>query len=196
MNLPREDGALPSSRELARPDPASRHRSWRPWRSKVLWASTIALVATIVVDALDSHDRRTALRDGLRAFNRRWANPLILRFAGTPPWSVARLDHRGRRSGAHRGTPLWAEPVSGGFLIAMPYGTDVDWAKNLIHAGEGLLKYQGVRYRVGSPRIVPAAEALPELPALIRLFIDMSGIRQVMRVNVLPTVATETPIPV
>jgi hypothetical protein len=78
----------------------------------------------------------------------------------------------------------------------MPYGTDVDWAKNLIHAGEGVLKYQGVRYRVGSPRIVPVAQALPELPALPRLFIDLSGLRQVMRVDVLPAFATEQTIQV
>ena len=174
---------------------APKRRRRRPWRSKVLWAFAIALVATIVFDVRDSRDRRTALRDGLRAFNRRLANPLILHFAGVLPWGLARLELQGRRSGALSATPLWAERVSGGFLITMPYGTDVDWAKNLIHADEGVLHYRGVRYRVGSPRIGPAVEALPELPFLTRLIVDLSGVRHIMHVDVLPSAPAQMPTP-
>lgn len=174
--------------------PRSDRRLWRPWRSKLIWGLGIALVALGGFAARASGN--PAPRDTIRAFNRRWANPVILRLAGRSPFVVARLEHRGRRSGEPRATPVWAWPVGGGFLIPMPYGTDVDWAMNLRHAGEGVLQYQNVRYRIGNPRIVATVDALPELPLLLRSLLDLSGIRHVMRADVLSSFTAKAPPPV
>ena len=131
----------------------------------------------------------------MRAFNRRWFNPLMLRLAGDRPWGVARLELRGRRTASLRVTPVWADPVSEGFLVPLPYGQDVDWVRNLLHSGAGVLQHQGVRYRVGNPRILPAAEALHELPLLTRRLAGPRGIRSYMRVDVLPSPTAVIPPP-
>jgi hypothetical protein len=155
----------------------------------------VAALALGVLVAAMRGERAIVFRDALRRANRRWFNPLVLRFAGHAPWPVARLEHRGRSTGAFRATPVLAWPVAGGFVVAMPYGTDVDWARNLLHAREGVLQYQGVRYRVGSPRIVPAREVGGDVPVPIGSLIAMSGMRHVARLEVLPGLTPEISLP-
>ncbi len=171
-------------------------RPWRPWRSKAVWVVVVASLALGVLGAETAGDKKASSRDALRRFNRRWFNPLVLRFAGQAPWPVARLEHRGRRSGAFRTTPVLAWPVAGGFVVPMPYGTEVDWAKNLRHAGEGVLQYQGVRYRVGDPRIVSVRDVVGDLPFPIGSLAEVSGVRQVMRVAVRASLTPEVILPV
>lgn len=173
----------------------SRPRQWRPRRSKVVWAMLIALIALVRTDEAALRGPRAAIRDAIRALNRRWVNPLVLRLAGDRPWGVARLEHRGRRSQERYATPVWADPVSEGFLIPMPYGQNVDWARNLLHSGEGILQYQGVRYQIGFPRTVAAARARQELPGLTGLFAGAFGIRSFLRVDVLPSPSVLAPSP-
>jgi deazaflavin-dependent oxidoreductase (nitroreductase family) len=57
-----------------------------------------------------------------------------------PPFAV--VVHRGRSSGVERHTPVWAFHRGGRYVIAMTYGTDSDWARNVFAAGEcGLLRF-------------------------------------------------------
>jgi deazaflavin-dependent oxidoreductase (nitroreductase family) len=125
----------------------------------------------------------------VKRFNRRWLNPWMLRYAGSRHWYAGRLEHRGRRTGRPYATPLWVDPVSEGFVMPLPYGRDVDWARNLLAAGEGVLQDHGVRYHVGNPRILPSADVLSELPGLTRRIVRMYGIESVIRVDVLPSIA-------
>jgi deazaflavin-dependent oxidoreductase (nitroreductase family) len=155
----------------------------------------VAALALGVLIAATRGERTTSFRDTLRRANRRWFNPLVLRFAGHEPWPVARLEHRGRTTGLFRATPVLAWPVAGGFVVAMPYGTDVDWARNLLHAGEGVLQYQGVRYRVGNPRIVPAREIGGDVPGAIASLVAASGMHHVARLEVLPGLTPEISLP-
>ncbi len=173
----------------------SDRRPWRPWRSKVVWAVVVASLALGVFGAETSGDKKASLRDALRRFNRRWFNPLVLRFAGQAPWPVGRLEHRGRRSGAFRVTPVLAWPVAGGFVVPLPYGTEVDWAENVRHAGEGVLQFQGVRYRVDDPRVVPARDVVGDLPFPIGSLTEVSGVRHVMRVAVRASLTPEVTLP-
>lgn len=135
---------------------------------------------------------RHAIRGGgsqalsrIKFLERQLANPLLLRLAGSWPWGVARVEHRGRKSGRFYVTPLWAVPAGNAFLIAMPFGADADWTKNLIAAGEGTLQRHGVRHRVGNPRVVPAADVLTELPLANRLVSEALDIQHFMRVDLL-----------
>jgi deazaflavin-dependent oxidoreductase (nitroreductase family) len=133
---------------------------------------------------------RRAIRGGdaqaltrIKFLERQLADPLLLQLAGSRPWGVARVEHRGRKSGKLYMTPLWAVPAGNAFLIAMPFGADADWTKNLSAAGEGTLQRHGVRYRVGNPRIVPAGDVLTELPLPIRLVSVAFDIQTFMRVD-------------
>jgi hypothetical protein len=92
-------------------------------------------------------------------------------------------------------TPLLAEPVHEGFIMALPYGKDADWARNLLHAGEGVLQHHGVRYRVGNPRFVSAGDAPPETPLHLRGIAAALGLPAYLRVDVLPSLTAEVPPP-
>lgn len=165
---------------------------WRPWRSKGLWGVIIGMALFRLAASWVFRTRNPAVMSQIKLFNHRWLNPVMLHFAGGPHWYAGRLEHRGRLTGRPYATPLVANPVPGGFALPLPYGRDVDWARNLLAAGEGVLQDHGVRTRVGNPRIVPAVELLPELPLVTHRVIATYGIRDFMRVDALPGGATAT----
>ena len=73
------------------------------------------------------------------------------------------LHHVGRRSGRAYATPVVAHPILGGYLIALPYGVDTDWCRNLQTAGKGTLQRQGSTYTVVEPEVIDAENAMPLL---------------------------------
>jgi hypothetical protein len=51
--------------------------------------------------------------------------------------------------------------------VALTYGPDVDWLKNLAAAGGGEMLYNGQRIEFGPPEMIDAAEGLRRLPPLV-----------------------------
>jgi deazaflavin-dependent oxidoreductase (nitroreductase family) len=103
----------------------------------------------------------------MRHVNRRLTNPVL----GTVAWLVpplAVVHHVGRRSGRAYRTPVVAFGGEAGFVIPMTYGRDVDWARNIVRAGECELGRLGRRIRLRAPRMVDFETASPRLPAAIR----------------------------
>lgn len=112
----------------------------------------------------------SALNEAVRRFNKHALNPVMRHLAGRRHFYASRLEHLGRRSGRAYTTPLVARPVPGGFALALPYGRDVDWCRNLLAAGRGVLDTDGARHEVAAPRIVGADEVVGDLtPAWRRL---------------------------
>ena len=103
----------------------------------------------------------------MRHVNRVFTNPLMGTFAWlVPPLAV--VHHVGRKSGRHYRSPVLAFRDAGGFVIPLTYGRDVDWARNLLHAGGGELERMGRRVALRNPRIVGTDEAAPRLPPGVR----------------------------
>lgn len=73
-------------------------------------------------------------------------NPLTRRLARSSHGPFAIVRHIGRRSGKQYETPLIASPISGGFVIELTYGQDVDWHKNLLAAGGCTVIWHGKQY--------------------------------------------------
>jgi hypothetical protein len=75
------------------------------------------------------------LNRAIRRFNRNVYNPLAMTVASLrhSPYSV--VEHIGRKSGPPYETPVIAHAVGDGFIIALPYGDDVDWCRNILAAG-------------------------------------------------------------
>src|SRR5919198_236048 len=74
----------------------------------------------------------------------RAVNPVLVRLAGAgliPLWGLVR--HRGRRSGRVYATPVAVLRTDDGFLIPLPFGEGTDWARNLLSAGGGVLRWKG-----------------------------------------------------
>ncbi len=119
----------------------------------------------------------------VRELNKRTLNPLMLRFAGRRGFYAAALQHVGRSSGITYTTPVVAQPAPGGFIIPLPYGTDVDWLKNVHAAGSARLAVDGSTHVVGRARIIPANTAAPFLSDRMRRALDWQGVSAYLRLD-------------
>jgi len=85
-------------------------------------------------------------------FNKRVTNRLFLVFAGRlPPFAI--VNHTGRSSGRRYRTPVLAFTTETGFVFALTYGRDVDWARNLVASGGGSLRYKGEEIQLCGVRL-------------------------------------------
>lgn len=73
-----------------------------------------------------------------------------------PPWTV--ILHRGRRSGRHYRTPVLAFRHDQTLIVALLYGDESDWLRNL-GAGGGQVIRAGRTFGVGPPHVVATREA-------------------------------------
>lgn len=111
------------------------------------------------------------LSRGIARFNRvvtnRISRPLASRLPG-----FALILHKGRVSGNEYRTPIncWIDDESA--VVALTYGADTDWLKNLMAAGGGRVLAQGDIYRVGMPRLV-GPEGMSRMPAVVRPILNL-----------------------
>lgn len=85
-----------------------------------------------------------------------------------PGWAV--VIHRGRKSGRTFRTPLWAFRRPDGFVIALTYGPDADWVRNVLAAGGCELESRRKRYELGAPRVYRDEDAT-DMPGPIRFML-------------------------
>jgi deazaflavin-dependent oxidoreductase (nitroreductase family) len=107
------------------------------------------------------------LPDRLARINRQVTNPIMRTFAGRVP-GFAIVVHRGRRTGREYYTPVNAFRSPGGFVIALTYGPDRDWVRNVLAAGGCTLKWQGRRRRLDHPTVRQDDDVLLLVPLLVR----------------------------
>src|SRR5947209_3839077 len=75
-------------------------------------------------------------------------NPLALRFAGSrvmPLYAVIR--HRGRRSGRVYATPVAVTRRGDALVVPLPFGSSADWCRNVVAAGECIVRWNGAEHR-------------------------------------------------
>ena len=122
----------------------------------------------------------------MRTFNKRVLNPVMLLLAGRKHWYAAAIRHTGRTTGRLRTTPVVADRVAGGFITPLPYGTDVDWLRNVQSSGTATITVGGRSYDVVDPQIIDAAAAGTELPARRRRTFDRFGIEHFVKFTIAP----------
>jgi deazaflavin-dependent oxidoreductase (nitroreductase family) len=113
--------------------------------------------------------------DRVRVFNKHVTNRVLRRFANGSRGPFAILGHVGRRSGKPYETVIWVWPTREGFVIALTYGSQVDWYRNLLAAGGGTVFWHRRCYAVGKPEPIDADTALPAFPAPFRLIFRTFG---------------------
>jgi len=71
------------------------------------------------------------------------------------PWApgMGLVVHRGRRSGRVYDTPVLVFPADDGYVIALTYGPDTDWIRNVLAAGGCELRTRGRSVQLTSPRL-------------------------------------------
>lgn len=122
-------------------------------------------------------------RDRLAQFNRRLVNPVVRTFAGRPGSPVAVVEHRGRRSGRRYRTPVVAFGVDDGYVVALFYGADGDWVKNVLAAGSCTLELGGRRVELVDPRVLDVSEGMALVPALMRPALRLLRVTGVLRLS-------------
>lgn len=71
------------------------------------------------------------------------------------PWlpGFGVVVHRGRKSGRTYRTPVNIFAAPGGYVIALTYGTESDWVRNVVAAGGCELRTRGRTTTATSPRL-------------------------------------------
>jgi deazaflavin-dependent oxidoreductase (nitroreductase family) len=86
---------------------------------------------------------------------------IVLPSAGTPGAAVSVVRHVGRTTARAYETPVQAVATDDEFVIALPYGPNTDWLKNLLASGSATIGHEGTTYRVDRPEILPMSVAAP-----------------------------------
>src|ERR1700730_16890995 len=115
----------------------------------VIAASVISLLAVLLVPILLIRFRKR----WVAAFNLAVTNRITSRFANRLP-GFGILTHVGRKSGRLYRTPVNVFRAPDGFLIALTYGRDSEWERNVLFAGGLQAETRRVRYQLSAPTIV------------------------------------------
>jgi deazaflavin-dependent oxidoreductase (nitroreductase family) len=91
--------------------------------------------------------------------------------------------HQGRHSGNRYSTPINIFPSNGGFVIALTYGSDVDWVKNVMAAAGGVVRHRSQMIRVAEPRLISSDEGMAAMPRLVRFILRTINVTEFLRVE-------------
>jgi deazaflavin-dependent oxidoreductase (nitroreductase family) len=122
------------------------------------------------VGTLIGHQARfMPIKKQIVSFNKRVINPFTLRLAGHG--SMADLEHVGRSSGRTFHTPLMAFRDGQTVTVALTYGPDVQWLKNVTAAGGGRMRLRGEHLTLGAPHPLDARAGMARMPNPQRLIL-------------------------
>jgi len=115
------------------------------------------------------------------AFNLALTNRITSRFAARLP-GFGILTHIGRKSGRVYRTPVNVFRAPEGFLIALTYGRDSEWVRNVVAARGCKLETRRVLYQLSAPTIVhdPSRRRFP-IP--VRIVLRLIGANDFMQLS-------------
>jgi deazaflavin-dependent oxidoreductase (nitroreductase family) len=93
------------------------------------------------------------LPKGLARFNRVVTNRVVGPFAARLP-GFAIVTHVGRRSGREHSNPVNLFHSGDRYVIALTYGADSQWVRNVLAAGEASVQTRGRHLRLIEPEVV------------------------------------------
>jgi deazaflavin-dependent oxidoreductase (nitroreductase family) len=91
-----------------------------------------------------------------------YINKIVLRFVTHT--TLADLEHVGRRSGLVRHTPLRAFRTQDRVVIALNFGRESDWLKNIQTSGQCRMRLGDQMLELTSPRIVSLEQVVNGMP--------------------------------
>lgn len=120
----------------------------------------------------------------LRPFTTRLFNPLSRRVAGRLPL-FGILSYVGRKSGRQYRTPLNVFKRGDGYVFALTYGSEVDWVKNVLAAGEADLRTRGRDVHLVEPDLfIDLTRRLMPLP--VRIVLRLNNVNEFLRMRQSP----------
>ncbi len=121
--------------------------------------------------------------NSIRYFNKHVLNRLTGKVARSAWGPFTLVCHVGRRSGKNYETPIIAIPAGGGFLVALTYGPDVDWYRNIMAAGKCSLLWHHHEYTIEKIEPMDRKKALPHFPRFERMVLGLFGIQHFVRMK-------------
>jgi deazaflavin-dependent oxidoreductase (nitroreductase family) len=119
---------------------------------------------------------KQAIRDRVRVMNKHVTNKLMIHIAGRSFGHFSILSHEGRKTGKPYRIPVIAEPLEGGFVIALTYGRKVDWAANVLAKGRCSLVWKNKEYSLVHPEFIDPEVGLSAFPSAIRVALRFNKI--------------------
>ena len=109
------------------------------------------------------------------------------------PWmpGFGVVAHTGRRSGRLYQTPVNVFPAGDGYLLALTYGPDSDWVKNVLAAGGCELVTRGRTVRLVSPQLVHDENRRGIRP-LERQVLRLIGVADFLSLTTTPAASTNS----
>src|SRR6266446_8833463 len=128
----------------------------------------IAVFASVVAILLAGILLMRFRKRWLAAFNLAVTNRISSRFAPRLP-GFGIVTHVGRKSGRMYRTPVNVFRAPEGFLIALTYGRESEWVRNVLAVGGCDLETRPVLYQLSAPTIVhdPTRRRFPMLVRII-----------------------------
>jgi len=117
----------------------------------------------------------------LRCITARVLNPLTRLIGGRLPY-FGIITHVGRRSGRTYRTPLNIFRQGDHYYVALTYGSDVDWVKNVLAAGRCQLRTRGRDVVLVEPEVISDRE-LRFIPLAGRVIERWNGVTEVVRMR-------------
>ena len=124
--------------------------------------------------------------DRQRKLVKRFVNPFLRHLAYSSVGPFAVLHHVGRKSGKIFETPVLVWPVEDGFIVALTYGSQVDWLRNLQAAEQGTLRWHKQEYVFQTPVFVEEKTAWPLFPPFIKNTLRKRGVHEYVKLASLP----------
>jgi len=122
--------------------------------------------------------------DRIRVLNKHVTNKVLIHIAGRKFGHFAILSHTGRKSGTLYRIPIVAEPLAGGFVIALTYGKQVDWYKNVRAKGGCSIHWKKKDYDLINPEFIDREIALAAFPAIFRSLLKVARIEYFLKLEV------------
>ncbi len=88
------------------------------------------------------------MKNPIPTFNKYILNRVLSRLAGVSQTPFALVRHMGRKSGKAYETPIIVQPAENAFVIALTYGPDVDWYRNVLAAGHCEILWHKQPYQI------------------------------------------------
>jgi deazaflavin-dependent oxidoreductase (nitroreductase family) len=99
----------------------------------------------------------------IRSFNKHILNPILGRVARSAHGPFAIVKHVGRKSGKPYETTIIVFPAADGFVIALTYGPEVDWYRNVLAAGRCEVLWHKKEYLIDAIKPITLHDAEPLL---------------------------------
>ncbi|KQS99371.1 nitroreductase family deazaflavin-dependent oxidoreductase [Cellulomonas sp. Leaf395] len=118
-------------------------------------------------------------------FNRRVTNP-VLGSISDRVWPLATLHHVGRSSGRRYRTPVFAFTTARGVVVALTYGTQVQWLRNLEADDEARMVRRGRVLALSHPVRLHGDEGARLVPTVVRVGLRVMRVDDFVEVSAVP----------